>query len=126
MRPDVVEELREEITRVLAANDGVMTTHALFEMKLLDSVMKESQRVNPGSLIRFQRYVDKPVTLSDGTHLPSGYLIETAHALTVNDPEVYRNPEVSFITSRFYLFIYLFIYPISFFLSLNHMGPNKH
>ncbi|KAI0887803.1 cytochrome P450 [Annulohypoxylon maeteangense] len=94
IRPDVIEEVREEIETVLAANGGVMTSHALFEMKLLDSVMKESQRVNPGSMIRFQRYVAKPVTLSDGTHLPAGYMIETPHALTVQDPEVYRNPEV--------------------------------
>lgn len=93
VRPDVIEEIRKEVRSVLAANHGVMTSHALFEMKFLDSVMKESQRVNPGSLIRFQRYVDKPVTLSDGTHLPAGYMIETAHALTVQDPSVYRNPE---------------------------------
>ncbi|KAI0839943.1 cytochrome P450 [Hypoxylon sp. FL0890] len=94
VRPDIVDEVREEIRTVLAANNGVMTSHALFEMKLLDSVMKESQRMNPGSMIRFQRYVAKPVTLSDGTHLPAGYMIETPHALTVQDPEVYRNPEV--------------------------------
>lgn len=95
VRPDIIEEVRKEIRSVLAANDGVMTSHALFEMKLLDSVMKESQRVNPGSLIRFQRMVAKDVTLSDGTHLPAGFMIETAHALTVQDPTVYENPEVS-------------------------------
>ncbi|OTB03695.1 hypothetical protein M426DRAFT_321621 [Hypoxylon sp. CI-4A] len=93
VRPDVIEEVREEIRSVLAKHNGVMTSHALFEMKLLDSVMKESQRVNPGSVVRFQRYVAKPVTLSDGTHLPAGYMIETAHALTVQDDAVYRNPE---------------------------------
>jgi hypothetical protein len=43
-------ELRNEIKTVIAANDGIPSTHALFEMKLLDSVMKESQRTNPGSL----------------------------------------------------------------------------
>lgn len=95
VRPDIVEEVREEIRSVLAEHDGVMTSRALFDMKLLDSVMKESQRMNPGSMIRFQRYVAKPVTLSDGTHLPAGYMIETPHALAVQDPEVYRNPEVS-------------------------------
>lgn len=63
-------------------------------MKLLDSVMKESQRMNPANLVRFTRYVQKPVTLSDGTHLPAGYLIEAPHALAVMDPELYRNPEV--------------------------------
>ncbi|KAI0169271.1 cytochrome P450 [Hypoxylon sp. FL1284] len=93
VRPDIILELRKEIDAVLAANDGVMTSQALFQMKLLDSVMKESQRVNPGSIVRFQRYVDKPVTLSDGTHLPAGYMIEAAHALTVQDSDVFRNPE---------------------------------
>ena len=45
-------------------NGGILSTHALYDMKLLDSVMKESQRTNPGNLVRFVRYVDKPVTLT--------------------------------------------------------------
>ncbi|KAI1338803.1 ent-kaurene oxidase [Xylariaceae sp. FL0016] len=100
VRPDIIAELRDEIRGVLAKTDGVMTTHALFEMKLLDSVMKESQRINPGSLIRFQRWVNKPVTLSDGTQLPANVMIETPHALAVNDPEIYQNPE-TFDAHRF-------------------------
>ncbi len=32
------------------ANGGHLSSHALFEMKYLDSAMKESQRTNPGSL----------------------------------------------------------------------------
>ncbi|KAI0128888.1 ent-kaurene oxidase [Xylariales sp. AK1849] len=100
VRPDIVDELRKEIKTVLAANDGVLSTHALFEMKLVDSVMKESQRVNPGNLVRFQRYVDKPVNLSDGTHLPAGSWIEAPHASLVSDPELYSNPE-TFDAHRF-------------------------
>ncbi len=45
--PEVVEACREEIRRVLKETDGVMTTNALFNMKLVDSVMRESQRLNP-------------------------------------------------------------------------------
>ncbi|KAI1380203.1 cytochrome P450 [Hypoxylon crocopeplum] len=93
VRPDVIEELREEIRAVLAANGGVMTSHALFEMKLLDSCMKESQRMNPMNMMRFRRYVAKPVTLSDGTHLPAGCMIETPYAAAIQDPALYRNPE---------------------------------
>ncbi|KAI0595189.1 ent-kaurene oxidase [Biscogniauxia sp. FL1348] len=93
IRPDIVNELRQEIKSALETTDGVMTTHALFEMKLLDSVMKESQRFNPGNLVRFQRWVAKPVTLSDGTRLPAGVMIETPHALAVQDPLSYENPE---------------------------------
>jgi hypothetical protein len=53
VRPDLVNELRKEIKTVMAANGGALSTHALFEMKLLDSVMKESQRINPGNLGSF-------------------------------------------------------------------------
>lgn len=47
IRPELVDELRAEIKQVLRNNDGVLTTQALYEMKLLDSVMRESQRWNP-------------------------------------------------------------------------------
>ena len=45
-QPETVAALRKEIRGVLDAHGGVMTTKALFEMKLTDSVMRESQRLN--------------------------------------------------------------------------------
>lgn len=89
-----MQQLRNEIQTVLDENDGILSTHALFEMKLLDSVMKESQRTNPGNLVRFVRYIDKPLTLSDGTHLPVGAMIEAPHSSFIQDPQLYTNPEV--------------------------------
>lgn len=71
--------------------DNVLSTYALFEMKLLDSVMKESRRTNPGKLVRFVRYVDKPVTKRDGTYLPIGTMIEAPHANIVQDAQPYSN-----------------------------------
>ena len=50
MRPELIADLRQEIKSVLSESGGVMTTHALYEMKLLDSFMKESQRMNPANL----------------------------------------------------------------------------
>jgi len=50
VRPELIAELRNEVKTSLEANGGIMTTHALYEMKLLDSFMKESQRMNPGNL----------------------------------------------------------------------------
>lgn len=51
IRPDLVAELRAEIVRVLQKGSGGKSlqpsTHDLYQMKLLDSVMRESQRVNP-------------------------------------------------------------------------------
>ncbi|KAI0386387.1 cytochrome P450 [Hypomontagnella monticulosa] len=93
VRPQLIEDLRNEIKTVLTTNNGILSHHALFEMKLLDSTMKESLRANPGRLARFQRWVAKSVTLSDGTYLPAGYMVEAAHALAVQDPNMYRNPE---------------------------------
>jgi cytochrome P450 monooxygenase-2 len=45
-RPDFVQELREEIARVLRAA-GAWSKPALFNMKLLDSAVKEAQRMRP-------------------------------------------------------------------------------
>lgn len=45
-RPDFVQELREEIARVLKSA-GAWSKPALFNMKLLDSAIKEAQRIRP-------------------------------------------------------------------------------
>lgn len=47
MCPEVITDIRTEIKAVLAETDGVMTAPALFNMKLLDSAMRESQRMSP-------------------------------------------------------------------------------
>lgn len=48
-QPGLIQALRAEMEEVLAKHEGAFTTNALYEMKLLDSVMKESQRMHmPG------------------------------------------------------------------------------
>ncbi|KXJ88150.1 cytochrome P450 [Microdochium bolleyi] len=98
--PEVIPELQSEIRTVLADNGGVMTTQALFQMKLLDSVMRESQRHNPTTATSFRRKVLKDVTLSDGTFLPRGSLIGVPQYGVSMDPELYPDPAV-FNPSRF-------------------------
>ncbi|KAI1647154.1 uncharacterized protein F4817DRAFT_337664 [Daldinia loculata] len=49
-RPELIEDIREEIKNAVANSDGIITMRALFEMKLLDSVTKETVRLTPGSL----------------------------------------------------------------------------
>ncbi|KAK1461603.1 ent-kaurene oxidase [Colletotrichum melonis] len=71
-RPDVIPALRKEVQSVLAANENEWSTSALFQMKLLDSVLRESQRFNPASSISFMRTITKLVTLKDGTQLLPG------------------------------------------------------
>lgn len=93
-RPDVVEACRQEIKDVLAASEDseTMSTNALFNMKLVDSVMRESQRMNPPFLDSFRRYTLKPITLADGTRIPAGCLIGAANKAVLMDPELYPNP----------------------------------
>lgn len=90
--PQIIPELREEINSVLEANHGVMNTQALYQMKLLESVMRESQRRNPSNMIRMQRYILKPVRLSDGTKIPAGTSIAVPALPTLQDPALYANP----------------------------------
>ncbi|KAF3766428.1 cytochrome P450 [Cryphonectria parasitica EP155] len=101
MRPEVVHDIRKEIASVLETTDGVMTSHALFSMKLLDSFMRESQRFTPPFVDSFRRYVQKPITLQDGTQIPAGTFIETPSLAVLHDAAHYKDPEV-FDAYRFF------------------------
>ena len=49
----------------------------------------------------FRRYVYKPITLKDGTHIPAGTYIETPSLPVLHDPDHYPDPDV-FNPYRFY------------------------
>ncbi|KAK1545959.1 cytochrome P450 [Colletotrichum paranaense] len=68
--PEIIEELRKEVRTVL--QEGGWKKTSLYSMKLLDSVVKESQRIKPLQLASMQRIAIKDVTLSDGTFIPKG------------------------------------------------------
>ncbi|KAI1014580.1 hypothetical protein LB504_012224 [Fusarium proliferatum] len=69
--PKVLQELREEIVSVLRAEGG-MTKAALYNLKLMDSVVKESQRMRPILLGAFRRVATADVTLPNGDILKKG------------------------------------------------------
>ncbi|KXJ92549.1 cytochrome P450 [Microdochium bolleyi] len=89
-----IPEIQAEIKTVLAEHDGVMTTQALYQIKLLDTVMRESQRYNPINLNSFHRKVLKDVELSDGTVLPKGRTIMVPQCGVNFDPAIYPDPLV--------------------------------
>lgn len=61
-------------------------------MKLLDSLMRESQRYNPFNIIRMQRLTLKPLIFSDGTTIPAGTNIAVPALPTLQDPDLYTDP----------------------------------
>lgn len=50
--PELIQPLRDELARVLPA-EGLKKT-ALYNLKLMDSVIKESQRMKPVLLCKFK------------------------------------------------------------------------
>ncbi|EOD53178.1 putative cytochrome p450 monooxygenase protein [Neofusicoccum parvum UCRNP2] len=88
--PEIIEALREEITDVL--RDGGWKKTSLHNMKLLDSVIKESLRLKPIAVVSMRRIATKDVKLTDGTYLPKGTkLAVSSHRMW--DPAVYARPD---------------------------------
>ncbi|KAJ0268111.1 hypothetical protein COL940_013708 [Colletotrichum noveboracense] len=93
IRPELVEELREEAQSVCDQFDGQLSPVALHELKLLDSVMKEAQRLNPTTPSHFHRVVERDITLKDGTLIPQGITVEAIFAPPLFDPVLFPNPQ---------------------------------
>ncbi|KAJ5670050.1 uncharacterized protein N7477_005413 [Penicillium maclennaniae] len=80
--PEYIQSLRDEI-RTVAIEDGVFKKTSLLKLKLMDSVMKESQRVHPPASLN--RLATNDIALSDGTVIPTGAtIVVSAH---VNEDE---------------------------------------
>lgn len=116
--PEIIPDLRKEMIQVLT-EDGSLTKQSLYKLKLLDSCLKESQRIsnfgpskktntphaNPNLLLTnppasLHRRVERPVTLSDGTHLPKG-CITAFPTLVMHDPEIYGPNPLRFDGRRY-------------------------
>ncbi|KAI0099189.1 cytochrome P450 [Nemania sp. FL0031] len=85
--PEYFEPLREELVDVLQADGGWQKT-TLSKLQKMDSFMKESQRINPPTLLSFHRIVKSPVKLSDGTLLPVGTHFCMASDSIMHDEEL--------------------------------------
>ncbi|KAJ4252797.1 hypothetical protein NW762_010703 [Fusarium torreyae] len=88
--PDILEPLREEMTSALR-EDGWNKT-SLYKMKLLDSVIKESQRMKPTEIVSMMRLALDDIKLSDGTFIPKNTGIAvSSHKMW--DPTFHENPD---------------------------------
>ncbi|OQE43665.1 hypothetical protein PENCOP_c003G09001 [Penicillium coprophilum] len=87
--PEYIQPLRDEI-RAVAAEDGTLKKTSLLKLKLMDSVMKESQRTNPLSFTSMNRLALEQVVLSDGTVIPKGANMFISTKI-LEDESVYPN-----------------------------------
>ncbi|KFA45462.1 hypothetical protein S40293_10179 [Stachybotrys chartarum IBT 40293] len=69
-QPQLVEDLRKEIVSVVSENCWDKKT--LYQLKLMDSVMKETQRLKPIGMVSMHRLAIGDIVLPDGTKIPKG------------------------------------------------------
>ncbi|KGO64075.1 Acyl transferase/acyl hydrolase/lysophospholipase [Penicillium italicum] len=89
MHPKLIPAIKDEVKK--AVEESGWTTAGLFKMQLLDSVLKESQRLKPGSLVNLERKALRDVTLPNGMTLPRGTNIAVDSSM-MWDPSVYPDP----------------------------------
>ncbi|KAK0665002.1 Cytochrome P450 monooxygenase pyr3 [Lasiodiplodia hormozganensis] len=97
--PEYIDDLRKEIIDVIS-DDGGWKKTSLYKMKLLDSCMKEAQRLHVIGALAMNRKVTTPVTLSDGTYLPAGTHLALP-TWPMKDPDFYGPDADKFDGRRF-------------------------
>ncbi|KAK2008683.1 cytochrome P450 [Colletotrichum eremochloae] len=88
--PETFELLRKEIITELGEGGWKKTT--LYNMKLLDSVLKESQRLKPIGTASMRRVAQEDIKFSDGTFVRKGEMIAMP-ANAMWDSKVYEKPD---------------------------------
>ncbi|EGY14256.1 ent-kaurene oxidase [Verticillium dahliae VdLs.17] len=88
--PENIEPLRKEMIEILQV-DG-WTKNALFKMKLLDSAIKEAQRLKPINMLEMRRMAVEDVTFPDGTLIRKGAHIAINNT-SFSRAEVYEDYE---------------------------------
>ncbi|KAI7778657.1 hypothetical protein LA080_001892 [Diaporthe eres] len=89
--PGYIQDLRDECVEVLKET-GKMDKTALFKMRKLDSVLRESMRKNPASAANMPRLTQEDLKFKDGTVIPKGAYMMVYPMPAVN-PELYPDPE---------------------------------
>ncbi|OLN91605.1 Fumitremorgin C monooxygenase 3 [Colletotrichum chlorophyti] len=88
--PEIVEPLRQEVLR--EAGDGWKSS-TLYNLRLLDSVLKETLRLKPIATVALgRRVMEDGVKLSDGSLLPRTTAVAVSSA-NMWDPEIYPEPD---------------------------------
>ncbi|TIC94071.1 Cytochrome P450 monooxygenase ausG [Colletotrichum higginsianum] len=94
---DVVDALRRELIEAVTREGWKQA--AFNQLKLMDSVLKETQRLKPINQVFNKRAVLRDLELSNGVRLPKGaFIAVSAHQM--RDPDVFPDPD-DFKADRF-------------------------
>ncbi|PVH97413.1 cytochrome P450 [Periconia macrospinosa] len=89
-----IQELRDEIQETFEAEDGKWTYAAYARLEKLDSVLRESQRMSPPTILGLKRLFKQSFTFEDGTHIPQGMYVTMPIYAIENDARITPNPNV--------------------------------
>ncbi|KAF3023107.1 hypothetical protein E8E14_013516 [Neopestalotiopsis sp. 37M] len=89
--PDMIEPLRNEISAVIGTEG--LNKASLSKLELVDSVLKESQRLKPAQIALMHRRVMEDVQLKDGTELRAGSNVAVS-AERMWDSTVHEDPDI--------------------------------
>ncbi|KAH8103294.1 cytochrome P450 [Cristinia sonorae] len=93
--PSLATPLRQEVEVILAEEDGdIGSRTAVSKMRLIDSFLRESQRLNGTNATSIWRKTLQTITFSNGITIPPGVFLSAAATATHLDEELYTNPEV--------------------------------
>ncbi|XP_042897914.1 cytochrome P450 4c3-like [Parasteatoda tepidariorum] len=93
LRQDIQDTIHEELDRIFGDDKNrPITTKDVREMKYLECVLKESQRLYP-SLPVIGRELEEDISI-DGHTIPAGTTCLLATFMLHRNPEIYPNPEV--------------------------------
>ena len=100
--PAVIAELRAEIDAALAEHDGVWSKKLLTKLDKVDSVLRESARLNSFVSMGIARKVVAPggVTLPSGHHVAQGHKLCAPSLSRLHDDEIYPDGD-RFVPFRF-------------------------
>jgi cytochrome P450 len=101
-KAEILDELRTEITSVLAETRGVWTKSSMYKMEKLDSVFRESARLNTLTAVALRRVVTGKdgLTTPSGVHIPMGNFIAVPSLAVLTDAKKHSSPE-TFLPFRF-------------------------
>ncbi|RYC62859.1 hypothetical protein CHU98_g3350 [Xylaria longipes] len=90
--PEMLDAVRAEIRSKGDSMGGVWDLAALSNLDALDSAMKETARLAPGTLIVYSRVLQQDFTLA-GVKLQKGQFITMSGPSRALDPKIFENPE---------------------------------